>query len=289
MILSMTGFAAKQLELPHGTLSVELRAVNHRYLDLQLRVPEELRTSEPMIRDVFSGRVLRGKIECRININLREGTANSLQLDSTFLQQLINLSNEVKHYAPHAKDLRIGELLRWPGVLVSEVFSVETLQQHTLSLLHAALTDFIASRAREGEKLASFLMERLEKMDSLIADIRPHLPGIIAQYEAKLKQRFLEALSTIDDERIRQEIVLFAQKIDIEEELGRLMTHLSEVRRIVTSHDQGVGKRLDFLMQELNREANTLGSKSVSIETSQLSIALKVLIEQMREQVQNIE
>jgi uncharacterized protein (TIGR00255 family) len=285
----MTGFATKQLELPHGTLSIELRAVNHRYLDIQLRIPEELRIVEPMIREAFAGKVLRGKIECRINLNTHEGAAAPLKLDHAFLQQLVALSQEAKQYAPHAGELRMGELLRWPGVLISDAFPIEALQSGTLSLLQDTLADFIASRAREGAKLASLLIERLDKMESLITTIRPQLPEITVQYEAKLKQRFLEALQTLDDERIRQEIVLFTQKIDVEEEFERLLTHLDEVRRVLKSQDLGVGKRLDFLMQELNREANTLGSKSVSVQTSQTSIALKVLIEQMREQVQNIE
>jgi uncharacterized protein (TIGR00255 family) len=285
----MTGFATKQLALPHGTLSVELRAVNHRYLDIQLRLPEELRIVEPLIREAFVGKVLRGKIECRITMNTHEQAAGTLQLNAEFLQQLVSLSKEAKQYAPHAGELPMGELLRWPGVLISHALPIETLQNHTLALLQEALLEFIASRQREGKKLAQELEERIAKMETLLTDIRPHLPLILKQYEDKLTQRFLDALQTVEDERIRQEIVLFAQKIDIEEELARLATHLDEARRVLKSHDQGVGKRLDFLMQELNREANTLGSKSVSIETSQASINLKVLIEQMREQIQNIE
>lgn len=289
MILSMTGFAAKQLELPHGTLSLELRAVNHRYLDIQLRMPDDMRICEPMLREAFAGQVLRGKIECRMNINRHEGITNTLQLDHTFLQQLITLSAEAKKHAPHAGDLPLGELLRWPGVLVSDTFPIEELQAHVLPLFQLTLADFITSRQREGEKLATLLLERLEKMDILIRDIQPRLPAIIAQYEEKLTQRFIDALQTVDDERIRQEIILFAQKIDVEEELERLTAHISETRRVLTSNEQGVGKRLDFLMQELNREANTLSSKSVTVDTTQTALALKVLIEQMREQVQNIE
>ena len=289
MILSMTGFAARQLELPHGTLTIELRAVNHRYLDIQLRMPEDLRTFEPLIRETFAGKVLRGKIECRINFNSHQGASSSLQLNQTLLQQLLALAKEVQQYAPHAGNLRMGELLRWPGILVNDAFPLDTLQARILSLTQTALADFIASREREGIKLALLLIERVEKMEVLMADIRPRIPSMVAQYEEKLKHRFLDAMQTLDDGRILQEIGLFAQKIDIEEELGRLAMHLSEVRRVLKDKEQGAGKHLDFLMQELNREANTLGAKSASADISRLSIELKIYIEQMREQVQNIE
>jgi uncharacterized protein (TIGR00255 family) len=178
--------------------------------------------------------------------------------------------------------------MRWPGVLVTDAVTPEEMQRTALGLLEAALTDFTATRSREGSKLAAAMLERVERMDAIVTDLQPRLPGIVAAYDEKLKQRLVEALGSADDDRIRQEVVLFAQKIDVAEEITRLFTHLAELRRIL-KQGGAVGKRLDFLMQELHREANTLGSKSVATETSQGSLELKVLIDQMREQVQNIE
>lgn len=289
MILSMTGFAARQLKLPHGILSIELRAVNHRYLDLQLRLPEELRIMEARFRETFTGKVLRGKVECRMNISPSESATPSLSVNHSLLNQLLILSDTIKKKAPDAIDFNMMELLRWPGILISPSLTNDALQEQIIHLLQVTIDDFSASRNREGEKLAAFIQTRLAKIEGLLDIIRPRLPKAVADYEEKLKQRLLDALQIPDNDRIRQEIILFAQRIDVEEELGRLLAHSEEVRRILKSKEPSVGKRLDFLMQELNREANTLGSKSTCIDTSQAAIELKVLIEQMREQVQNIE
>lgn len=289
MIHSMTGFSARQLELPQGVFSFELRSVNHRYLDIQLRLPDELRLYEPMIREAFSGKLLRGKVECRITFTPSINKTSSLALNHDLLEQLFTVSHQIKTLAPHTIDLSMGELLRWPGVLISNTLPLDTLQTQLLDTLHLTLQDFIDSRAREGEKLSALIQEKMIEMENLLTQLQVYLPTVIDQYQDKLKQRFLEILQTLDEERIRQEMVLFAQKIDVEEELDRLKTHLKEVKRVLSEEKKGAGKRLDFLMQELNREANTLGAKSVSAQTSQIAVQLKVYIEQMREQVQNIE
>ena len=289
MIYSMTGYASAQREWPQGTLQVELRAVNHRFLDVSMRLPEEFRALESAIREKLAARLNRGKVECRIAFNSQQGVANSsLQLNRALAENLLNLGRELSALAPEARPLGIGEVLRWPGVMATDALPPETLQSTALELLERALEDFLANRAREGEKLAGLLLDRAAQMETLVAEIRPRMPQIVADYETKLTQRFVDALGTQDDERIRQEIVLFAQRIDVAEEMDRLTAHIAELRHILKKGGNA-GKRLDFLMQELNREANTLGSKSVSVDSSRTSMELKVLIEQMREQVQNIE
>ncbi len=289
MIYSMTGYASAQREWPQGTLLVELRAVNHRFLDVSLRLPEEFRALESPIREKLAARLNRGKVECRIAFNTQQGVdSGNLQLNRTLAESLLNLGRELSALAPEARALSIGEVLRWPGVLATDALPPETLQATALELLDTALEDFLANRGREGEKLAGLLQDRAAQMEELVANIRPRLPQIVADYEARLTQRFIDALGAQDDERIRQEIVMFAQRIDVAEELDRLTAHIAELRHILKKGGNA-GKRLDFLMQELNREANTLGSKSVAVESSRTSMELKVLIEQMREQVQNIE
>jgi uncharacterized protein (TIGR00255 family) len=288
MILSMTGFASTTREFPGGLLSIELRAVNHRYLDVQMRLPEELRIIEPQLRELIGGRVTRGKVECRIGLNQTDSDTPQLELNRDTVQRLLAVSAEVRELAPQIRDLGMGELLRWPGVLKSNSLAPEVLHQLCLEGLNAVLGDFRDTRAREGSKLAQVLLDRISGMDHIIAEVKPRLPVILEAYRTRLAARLQEALGNVDDDRIKQEFALFAQKIDVDEELERLTTHLAEVRRILKTGGQ-VGKRLDFLMQELNREANTLGSKSVSTETTQASVELKVLIEQMREQIQNVE
>lgn len=289
MIYSMTGYASAQREWPQGVLVVELRAVNHRFLDVSLRLPEEFRALESAIREKLAAKLNRGKVECRMAFNAQQGVASSsLQLNQALAENLLNLGRNLSALAPEARPLGIGEVLRWPGVLATDALPPDMLQAAALALLDSALVDFLGNRAREGEKLAGLLQDRAQQMEVLVADIRPRLPQIIADYEARLTQRFVDALGSQDDERIRQEIVLFAQRIDVAEELDRLTAHISELRHILKKGGNA-GKRLDFLMQELNREANTLGSKSVAVESSRTAMALKVLIEQMREQIQNIE
>ncbi|MBI5891181.1 MAG: YicC family protein [Nitrosomonadales bacterium] len=288
MIHSMTGFAAVSAELESNSLTLELRSVNHRYLDLQLRMPDELRTHEPVLREAIAAQMSRGKVECRINLASRASTLEPARLNPVMVQQLSAWSAQVREMLPDACELSVADVLRWSGVLESPALSAETLHNTLQALLQRALQDFAAARQREGEKLKTFLLERVSQIEALRIAVAPRIPAAIVAYEAKLRARLLEALGSEDDERVRQEITLYASKIDVDEELSRLQTHLAEVRRVL---DKGgaVGKRLDFLMQELHREANTLGSKSVDAEVSRTAMDIKILIEQMREQVQNIE
>jgi uncharacterized protein (TIGR00255 family) len=286
MIHSMTGYASAARDLPQLSLAAELKSVNSRYLDIQFRLPDELRSLEPPLREMIAGRVGRGKVECRVAITAAAGGGPQLALNDKLLAALADASRKVREAIPDAAPLRVGEVLHWPGVLADDRSTL--VRDTALALVEGVLKEFSASRAREGEKLAGMLLDRVERMESLLARIQPLLPEAVSAYEERLAGRLREALSASDEERIRQEIALFGVKIDVAEELSRLAAHLHEVRRVVTGGGV-VGKRLDFLMQELNREANTLASKSVSKELSDASLEFKLLIEQMREQIQNIE
>jgi uncharacterized protein (TIGR00255 family) len=288
MIYSMTGFASVAAELETSSLSLDLRSVNSRYLDLQLRMPDELRNQEPLLREAISAQMSRGKVECRINLATRQSAQEPARLNQSMVQQLSLWSAQVREMLPDARVLSIADVLRWNGVLESPSLSSEALHATLQALLQQALKDFAAARQREGEKLKNFLLERVTQIEALRIAVAPRIPGAIAAYEAKLRTRLFEALGSEDDERVRQEITLFASKVDVDEELSRLHTHLTEVERVLNKGG-AVGKRLDFLMQELHREANTLGSKSVDTEVSRTAMEMKILIEQMREQVQNIE
>jgi len=288
MILSMTGYANTSADFATGSLSVELRAVNHRYLDIQMRMPDELRVFEGQMREVLSAQLQRGKVECRINLATRNAPGRS-QLNHELLAQLATWSRQVQTVIPGAASLSVADVLRWNGVLEEVPNNNEDGLRSTLfSLLETALREFSASRSREGTKLKDFLMQRVDKIEMLRAAVMPHVPAAIANYEQRLVARLRDALQNSDEERVRQEIVLYASKIDVDEELSRLASHLTEMRRIL-GLGGAVGKRLDFLMQELNREANTLGSKSVDAEVSRSAMEMKILIEQMREQIQNLE
>jgi uncharacterized protein (TIGR00255 family) len=287
MIFSMTGYATASTELDSGSLTLELRAVNHRYLDIQLRMPDDLRGLEGMLREAITAQLQRGKVECRINYASRSAQCGST-LNRTLLGQLVAWNNEVRAALPEARSLSVADVLHWNGLLETPAASADELRAALLDLLQNVLQEFSASRAREGEKLKDFLLQRLEKIEALRIGVMPHVPAAIAAYEQKLIARLQEAMQNGDDDRVRQEITLFASKIDVDEELSRLASHLSEMRRIL-GHGGAVGKRLDFLMQELNREANTLGSKSVDAEVSRSAMEMKILIEQMREQIQNLE
>jgi len=287
MILSMTGYATASEELDSGSLTLELRAVNHRYLDIQLRMPDELRGFEGALREAITAQLQRGKVECRINYAAR-GAQSGAALNRELLQQLAAWNKEVQAALPDAGSLNVADVLRWNGVLETPGVSADELRAALLGLLQEVLQEFSASRAREGEKLKDFLLQRVDKIEALRSGVMPHVPAAIAAYEQKLVARLREAMQGAEDERVRQEITLFASKIDVDEELSRLASHLTEMRRILTQGG-AVGKRLDFLMQELNREANTLGSKSVDAEVSRSAMEMKILIEQMREQIQNLE
>ncbi len=288
MILSMTGYATLTREFPGGSLSVELKSVNGRFLDLQFRLPEEFRPIEPALRELIANRVSRGKVECRIATAASSSSTPALQLNHPLLLELAAMAKQVRAVIPDSQALRVGEVLNWPGMLENDADAGNTRRSTALELIQAALNEFSASRAREGEKLKLMIIERVVRMEALLAEVQPHLPEAIAAYQEKLATRLREALGNTDDERVRQEIAMYGIKVDVAEELGRLGAHLTEVRRILAAGGPA-GKRLDFLMQELNREANTLGSKMVSKELSDASVEFKLAIEQIREQVQNIE
>ncbi|MDR2196078.1 MAG: YicC family protein [Gallionellaceae bacterium] len=287
MISSMTGFATASTELDAGSLTVELRSVNHRYLDLQLRMPDELRVLEPALREAISAQLNRGKAECRISFTPRTGQ-NTAQVNHTTLQQLMQWNDEIRAALPDARSLSVAEILRWDGILQSAATSADALHAATLELAQRAISEFSAAREREGEKLKDFLLSRVTQIETICADVAPRIPAAVAAYREKLTARLRAAMPDMDEDRLNQEIVLFASRIDVDEELSRLRAHLTETRRVLTQGG-AVGKRLDFLMQELHREANTLGSKSVDAEVSRASMDIKLLIEQMREQVQNLE
>lgn len=288
MISSMTGFAALSREFPIGSLSVELRTVNHRYLELHFRLDEIFRNLEPVLRETLQAKLTRGKVECRISLAAREEATNRLEINSKLVGELAAISQAVREVSPQSREMSVGEILRWPGVLVSENYSADELRSACSALFAQTLAELAESRQREGAKLAQILLDKIAQIEQRVADVAPKIPQLLQAYRDKLGAKLREALSGGDEERIRQEIALYAQKIDVDEELSRLLTHLTEVRRVLKAGG-GVGKRLDFLMQELHREANTLGSKSVATETSHAALELKVIIEQMREQVQNIE
>jgi len=287
MISSMTGYAAVTDESPVGGLSLDLRSVNHRYLDIQFRMPEELRLLESDLRERITARVSRGKVECRISFTVPP-TLAAMRLDEVLLSRLAELGDKVRVAVPDAQSLRVIDVLRWPGILGTDSLPVEILREKCLQLADQACADLDAARTREGEKLKAILLERADSIDAIVKDLAPRIPQLVSAYEEKLAARLREAMIDPENDRLKQEVVMFASKIDVDEELQRLSTHVSEIRRILAKGGT-VGKRLDFLMQELNREANTLGSKSADVAVTQGAMSLKVLIEQMREQIQNIE
>jgi uncharacterized protein (TIGR00255 family) len=283
----MTGYAVAARELENAVLNLELRSVNHRYLDIQFRLPDELRAIEPALREALTARLNRGKVECRVSYTPTPGRKGA-ELDENLLRSLVELNSRVRVALPQARDIGAADILRWPGMLGADTVDVEALRSVCRDLLQQVLEEFRVSRAREGEKLKAMILERAATISTRIAEVAPRMPQVIAGFQEKLAARLKEALANADEDRIRQEVALFANKIDVDEELTRLSTHVSELRRIL-DHGGAVGKRLDFLMQELNREANTLGSKAADIAITQVSMELKLLIEQMREQIQNVE
>jgi uncharacterized protein (TIGR00255 family) len=288
MIYSMTGFASLEREINNGVLVLELRSVNHRYLELHLKLDEYLRSFEPLVREMISAKLGRGKVECRMSFVRRSEATQSLNLDDAVLNQLLEVSKVLKTKFPESQPLSVSDILHWPGVVQNQELANDQFAQVVKDCLQQILQDMSDSRAREGAKMKALILERLAEIESLVAKVKPLLPQQVKEYQSRLTAKLQDALNSVDEERVRQELVLFAQRIDVDEELTRLTAHVAEVKRILDDNKLA-GKRLDFLMQELNREANTLGSKSVSVETSQASMSLKVLIEQMREQIQNIE
>lgn len=288
-IKSMTGFAHTSGEYAGKRIDLELRAVNHRFLDIQFKMPDDLRYIEGKMRETISKKVIRGKLECRIQLSSIAEQLGSLHINHNLVDELAKLNADWRNKHEGLGKLSIAEILKFPGVIVSAEKDTEALAAGVHILLERALCDFVATREREGEKLQQHLLERLELMNDIITALESLFPGLLKTHMNRVRGRLAEAVTDIDEDRLKQEFALFMQKADVDEEFSRLRTHIAEVRRIITEHKGSAGKRLDFLMQELNREANTLGSKAIASECTQVSVELKVLIEQMREQVQNIE
>ena len=284
----MTGFATAAAELPGCSLTVELRSVNHRYLDIQVRLPDELRALDGALRDLLISEVKRGKVDCRITLNHAVAGSTTLAINAERVAQLRDAAAEVLRHAPDSAPLSVADILHWPAVLTEPSLPPEVLSEQAMALSRRTLAELTASRLREGEKLKAMLQERCGAIEAQVERVAPRIPSIHAAYVEKLGMRLKEAGIDPDTERLKQELALFATKIDVAEEVSRLSAHIIEVRRVLATGGSS-GKRLDFLMQELNREANTLGSKSVDAQLSQAALEIKVLIEQMREQVQNIE
>ena len=284
----MTGYAVQVRDLGRVALHLELRSVNSRYLDLAFRINDDLRQAEPALREAITAKLRRGKVECRFNLQAKDSAPRDLAINDMLLGQLKTAQAAVLAQLPQAAALSVGEVLRWPGMLADDSPAFDALQPEIASLVAAALDELVATRGREGERLAEMIRSRIQRMRELVASVQPRVPALVAEYQEKLATRLRDAAATLDDDRIRLEVGLFAQRVDVAEELSRLSTHLDEVERILKVGG-AAGKRLDFLMQELNREANTLGSKAMAADLTGVAIELKVLIEQMREQVQNIE
>ncbi|SUD37935.1 YicC/YloC family endoribonuclease [Ectopseudomonas mendocina] len=287
MVHSMTAFARNEQATAHGTLSWELRSVNHRYLEPHLRLPEAFRDLEGAVREALRQGLSRGKVECTLRF-AEESAGKQLQVDSERARQLITAAEQVAALIKQPAPLNPLEVLAWPGVLVADSADPQALNAAALKLFDQALGELKAGRAREGAELAKLLNERLDSILDEVAALRELVPQMLAGQRQKIETRFAEMQAELDPQRLEQELVLLAQKSDVAEELDRLSTHVSEVRRVLKAGG-AAGRRLDFLMQELNREANTLGSKAFDPRSTQAAVNLKVLIEQMREQVQNIE
>ena len=293
----MTGFAHQQVETVLGLLAIEIKSVNSRYQEIAIRLPEELRFLEGEIRTVLSKSVARGKIECRMQ--WVGEAAHEQTLNKTSLSNLLALQEEVFEVRSDVRPLTVSQILSFPGILEPKAVDFELLKAEVLTGLNAALNIWLEARAREGEALAKVISGYCDRIVETVNALQPKIPEIVSNLQKKLEERLNEALAkTLTDhstlsreevnDRIRQEVILYAIKIDVDEEMNRLLTHVNEIRRLLTVGGE-IGKKLDFMMQELNREANTLGSKAAAIEMTQTSLTLKINIEKMREQVQNLE
>ena len=288
MLLSMTAFARKQTNCGRGVLVWEIRSVNHRYLEPGFRFPDALRGLEPVIRDALRKHISRGKVDCQLRLECDDKAHNALQIDEDAVVRLNDASGQILFLTGGGPALTVMEILKWPGVLRESAAVPEDLEVRAVALFNETLDDLIHARQREGQELLGFISKRIDAVREIVNTVRVRMPEILARQQQVLRDRLADLKIELDPTRLEQEIVVYAQKCDIDEELDRLETHLNEVERVLRL-DEPSGRRLDFLMQELNREANTLGSKSVDIEVTRVAMDLKLLIEQMREQIQNIE
>ena len=288
MTASMTAFSRNHISTSWGQLIWEIRSVNHRYLDISFRLPEPLRMIEEAAREKINTQLARGKIECNLRFQLDQNQPGTMSINNVLVDRLTEMSNEIEKRTHESSSLGVTDILNWPGVITDEGINYESLVADAVSLLDDALKDLISNRQREGERLAEMVSSRLTAIAEQVDTVRSILPEIMSAFRKRLEDRLSELKESLDPGRLEQEVVIFANKSDVAEELDRLESHMTETRHALDS-SKPVGRRLDFLMQEMNREANTLGSKSSDIRVTNTSIELKVLIEQIREQIQNIE
>jgi len=284
----MTAFSRQQQEQEWGSLTWEIRSVNHRYLEANVRLPESFRALENAVREAVRKRLTRGKVECQLRFQSEANVSTELHLNRPLIQQLVQANVEIEQITGTSSSLSNMEVLRWPGVIEEQDFDRTSIEEQALTLFTAALDDLVATREREGAELQGFITQRIDSIREIVVSVREKMPEILAKQKQALLDRLHDLQAELEPTRLEQEVSLLAQKTDVEEELDRLDSHLNEVARVLNAKGQK-GRRLDFLMQELNREANTLSSKSIVVETTLSAVELKVLIEQMREQIQNIE
>jgi len=284
---SMTAFARMTDDFDWGSVSCELRSVNHRFLETSFRMPETLRELEVQFREMARKKLSRGKIDCSVQVNFNRADS-SMAVDLDLARRHIQIAETIAAEIQHPASISPISIMKWPGILKDREIDTEQLHNACLQIFDQALDQLLESRQREGAKLADMIEQRLLGIESQVAVVREHLPDILNQQRLRLNEKLSELKTQLDEQRLEQEMVIIANRADVDEELDRLGAHISEIRRVL-SGSESIGRRLDFLMQELNREANTLGSKSIANVTTQVSVELKVLIEQMREQIQNIE
>lgn len=288
MIKSMTAFARQEANTEGGTLTWEIRSVNHRYLEPNFRIPEQFREAEGQLREQLRKKLARGKLDCSLKWQTNDHANEDIAINTNILKQLNHALSEISSNIEHSAKPSSLEILQWPGVIEHTEADKGELMKLCVSAFAQSIDTLIDNRKREGEQLAPLFEDRLSKIDDIVIEVRGKLPQILEQQRENLRNRFAELSVDLDEQRIEQEMVVLAQKSDVDEELDRLDAHVKEVRKVLKKKEP-VGRRLDFLMQELNREANTLSSKSIVTDTTRAAVELKVLIEQMREQVQNVE
>ncbi|MBT3013246.1 MAG: YicC family protein [Candidatus Thiodiazotropha sp. (ex Lucina aurantia)] len=288
MISSMTAFAREEYRGDLGILSWEIRSVNHRYLEMFLRLPEELRVLEPMIREHINARLGRGKLDVSLKFKPGGVAEAGLSVNQRMVHQLVNAERQIADLTGLNESLRSGDLLRWPGVLEENEQDLTPVKQQAMALLETTIDSLIDNRLREGDRLGEIIRQRCGSLKLQVEQVRDLMPEVLDGFRNRISERLSEVLDEMDETRLEQEMVILAQRLDVDEEMDRLETHLDEVERVLAA-DEPIGRRLDFLMQELNREANTLTSKSTSVDVTRAAVEMKVLIEQMREQIQNIE
>ncbi|KFF66806.1 hypothetical protein IV99_11420 [Pectobacterium brasiliense] len=287
MIRSMTAYARREIKGNWGSAAWELRSVNQRYLETYLRLPEQLRSLEPVARERIRARLTRGKIECNLRFELDPSAQSALILNEKLAKQLVNAANWVKMQSDEG-EINPVDILRWPGVMSAEEQDLDAISAELLTALEGALDDFIAARESEGDALKGLIEQRLAGVSAEVVKVRAQMPNILLWQRERLQSKLEDAQVQLENNRLEQELVLMAQRVDVAEELDRLDAHVKETYKILKK-EEAVGRRLDFMMQEFNRESNTLASKSINADVTASAIELKVLIEQMREQIQNIE